>query len=144
MDKQLQILINSLKLCSGTKSYYKLVDDLEKALSKPTDTCPDCGGWDILTEPCPTCQNTDTPKDTEIYEKLEAIIKGLGYSFVEGNVEVSFVDGVLPPRFSYEVQFRTAEDVFAESIHSKEEKSEVLLSAGSLLDPIIPFEPYAG
>lgn len=77
-------------------------------------------------------------KETELIKLLIlAIVKGLGYSFVEGNVEVSFVDGVLPPRFSYQVQFRTAEDVFAESIKSVEEKSEVLLSAGSLLDPII-------
>ena len=49
-------------------------------------------------------------RDTELINLLIlAIVKGLGYSFVEGNVEVSFVDGVLPPRFSYEVQFRTAE-----------------------------------
>jgi hypothetical protein len=66
-----------------------------------------------------------------------AIVKGLGSSFVDGNVEVNFVDGILPPRFSYEIQFRTSEDVFAESIKGKEEESGVLLSAGSLLDPII-------
>lgn len=78
------------------------------------------------------------PQETELLElMILAIVKGLGSAFVEGNVEVSFNDGMLPPRFSYEVQFRTAEDVFAESIKGKEERSDVILSAGSLLDPIL-------
>ncbi|UCE13309.1 MAG: hypothetical protein JSV04_14125 [Candidatus Heimdallarchaeota archaeon] len=80
-----------------------------------------------------------TPKDTELTKLLlSAVVKGLGYSFIDSNVQVSFVEnGLLPLRFAYELQFRATEDVFAESIQPTKEKSEVLLSAGSLLEPIL-------
>ncbi|MHA1975131.1 MAG: hypothetical protein ACTSW1_19250 [Candidatus Hodarchaeales archaeon] len=70
---------------------------------------------------------------------LSSVVKGIGYSFLEANVEVSFPKKeLLPPRFTYEIQFRASEDVFAETFHTeKEEKSEVTLSAGSLLEPIL-------
>ncbi|MFX1282530.1 MAG: hypothetical protein ACFFB5_02705 [Promethearchaeota archaeon] len=81
-----------------------------------------------------------TEKDAELIKLLLlAIVKGLGYSFVESNVKVSFIENeLLPPRFAYELQFRASEDVFAESVQpTAEEKKEVLLSAGSLLNPIL-------
>jgi hypothetical protein len=80
-----------------------------------------------------------TAKEMELVKLLlTTIIKGIGYSFLSSNVQVKFVENaVLPPRFSYEIQFRAAEDVFAESIHTTKEKAEVLLSAGSLLRPIL-------
>lgn len=80
-----------------------------------------------------------TDKDTELIKLLlSTIVKGLGYSFIASNVKVSFVENeLLPPRFAYELQFRATEDVFAESIQPTKEKTEVLLSAGSLLNPIL-------
>ncbi|NHJ00978.1 MAG: hypothetical protein EAX86_02500 [Candidatus Heimdallarchaeota archaeon] len=70
-----------------------------------------------------------------------AIVKGLGYAFLQTAVEVKFVnDDLLPPRFSYEIQFRAAEDVFAESIktvETKDKEQRVTLSAGALLEPIL-------
>ncbi len=80
-----------------------------------------------------------TEKDAELIKLLlSAVIKGLGYSFIESNVQVSFVENeLLPPRFAYELQFRATEDVFAESIQPTKEKTKVLLSAGSLLEPIL-------
>ena len=79
-------------------------------------------------------------KDAELIKLLlTAVVKGLGASFIESNIQVSFVENeLLPPRFAYEIQFRSADDVFAESIQTtRKEKTEVLLSAGSLLDPIL-------
>ncbi len=80
-----------------------------------------------------------THKDSELIKLLLlAIVKGLGYSFINSNVEVAFLENeLLPPRFAYEIQFRAAEDVFAETIQPTKEKTEVLLSAGSLLEPIL-------
>ncbi len=80
-----------------------------------------------------------THKDSELIKLLLlAIVKGLGYSFIKSNVEVAFLENeLLPPRFAYEIQFRAAEDVFAETIQPTQEKAEVLLSAGSLLEPIL-------
>ncbi|MFX0014766.1 MAG: hypothetical protein ACFFB2_00800 [Promethearchaeota archaeon] len=80
-----------------------------------------------------------TEKDiTLIKLLLSAVVKGLGYSFIKSNVKVDFIeDELLPPRFAYEIQFRAVEDVFAESIQPTKEKTKVLLSAGSLLDPIL-------
>jgi len=70
---------------------------------------------------------------------LTSIVKGIGYSFIDANVEVSFIEGeLLPPRFSYEIQFRAAEDVFAESFQiKKEDQAEVTLPANTLLEPIL-------
>ncbi len=81
-----------------------------------------------------------TEKDTELIKLLlSAIVKGLGYSFIQSNVKVSFIENeLLPPRFAYELQFRASEDVFAESVQpTAKEKATVLLSAGSLLKPIV-------
>ena len=70
---------------------------------------------------------------------LTSIVKGIGYSFIDANVEVSFIDTEpLPPRFSYEIQFRAAEDIFAETFQTKkEEQAEVTLPANALLEPIL-------
>ncbi|MFW9855228.1 MAG: hypothetical protein ACFFFG_09205 [Candidatus Thorarchaeota archaeon] len=76
---------------------------------------------------------------------LLSIIKGIGYSFLKTKVRADFIEeGMIPPRFSYEIQFRASEDVFAETIHKTrdesdqpEEESDVLLSAGDLLSPIL-------
>ncbi|MFX0123134.1 MAG: hypothetical protein ACFFAE_05810 [Candidatus Hodarchaeota archaeon] len=80
-----------------------------------------------------------TDEDMELIKLLlSAVVKGLGYSFINSNVQVSFIeDELLPPRFAYEIQFRAVEDVFAESIQPTKEKAEVLISAGSLLSPIL-------
>ncbi len=80
-----------------------------------------------------------TDEDMELVKLLlSAVVKGLGFSFINSNVQVSFIEnGLLPPRFAYEIQFRAVEDVFAESIQPTKEKAEVLLSAGSLLSPIL-------
>lgn len=80
-----------------------------------------------------------TDEDMELIKLLlSAVVKGLGFSFINSNVQVSFIeDELLPPRFAYEIQFRAVEDVFAESIQPTKEKAEVLLSAGSLLSPIL-------
>ncbi|MHA2225000.1 MAG: hypothetical protein ACXAC8_07335 [Candidatus Hodarchaeales archaeon] len=78
-------------------------------------------------------------KDAKLVKLLlSALVKGLGHSFVGSNVQVDFIENqLLPPRFTYELQFRATEDVFAETIRPVEEKTEVLLSAGSLLEPIL-------
>ncbi|MFX1538202.1 MAG: hypothetical protein ACFFDI_28740 [Promethearchaeota archaeon] len=80
-----------------------------------------------------------TDEDMELIKLLlSAVVKGLGFSFINSNVQVSFIeDELLPPRFAYEIQFRAVEDVFAESIQPTKEKAEVALSAGSLLNPIL-------
>jgi len=80
-----------------------------------------------------------TKRDTELIKLLlSTVVKGIGYSFLKSNVQVTFMENtLLPPRFTYEIQFRAAEDVFAETIQPSEEKSEILLSTGSLLSPIL-------
>ncbi len=83
-----------------------------------------------------------TVKEEELVDLLIlAIVKGLGFAFLNTAVEVKFVhDELLPPRFAYEIQFRAAEDVFAESIkptESKDREQKVTLSAGALLEPIL-------
>ena len=80
-----------------------------------------------------------TEEDMELIKLLlTAVVKGLGFSFMNSNVQVSFIeDELLPPRFAYEIQFRAVEDVFAESIQPTKEKAKVTLSAGSLLNPIL-------
>ncbi|MHA1214678.1 MAG: hypothetical protein ACTSR2_05705 [Candidatus Hodarchaeales archaeon] len=82
---------------------------------------------------------TTDEEDQLIRLLLSAVVKGIGFSFIDANVEVSFPEKeLLPPRFSYEIHFRASEDVFAETFHKeKEEKSEVTLSAGSLLEPVL-------
>ncbi|MHA1940293.1 MAG: hypothetical protein ACW97P_01050 [Candidatus Hodarchaeales archaeon] len=66
------------------------------------------------------------------------VIKGLGQAFLDSNVQASFIDSeVLSPRFTYELQFRGAEDVFAEVIGTDEEIPGVTLSSKVLLDPIL-------
>lgn len=83
-----------------------------------------------------------TKRDTELVKLLlSTIVKGIGTTILNSSTQVNFIeDAVLPPRFTYELQFRASEDVFAETIQKvseDKEKSEFLLSAGSLLSPIL-------
>jgi hypothetical protein len=76
---------------------------------------------------------------------LLSVIRGIGFSFLKTKVRADFIEGgMLPPRFTYEIQFRALEDVFAETIQRAREESdqieeepEVLLSAGDLLSPVL-------
>lgn len=76
---------------------------------------------------------------------LLSVVKGIGFSFLKTKVRADFIDdSMLPPRFTYEIQFRASEDVFAETIQRArvesdqvEKEPEVLLTAGDLLSPIL-------
>jgi hypothetical protein len=66
------------------------------------------------------------------------VIKGLGQAFLDSPVQASFIESeVLSPRFTYELQFRATEDVFAEVIKTDEETPGVAISTKVLLDPIL-------
>ncbi|MFX0050367.1 MAG: hypothetical protein ACFE8U_03650 [Candidatus Hermodarchaeota archaeon] len=80
-----------------------------------------------------------TKRDTELIRLLlSTVVKGIGYSFLKTNVQVTFMENtLLPPRFTYEIQFRAAEDIFAETIQPAEEKGGMLISTGSLLSPVL-------
>ena len=76
---------------------------------------------------------------------LQSVVKGVGFFFLKTKVRADFIeDSMLPPRFTYLIQFRASEDVFAETIQRAREESdaiekepETLLSAGDLLSPIL-------
>jgi hypothetical protein len=69
---------------------------------------------------------------------LLIVVKGLGFAFMGTAVQASFMNlETLSPRFTYEIQFRAAEDVFAEVIGTEEEIPGVSLSITVLLDPIL-------
>ncbi len=69
---------------------------------------------------------------------LLIVVKGLGYTFMGTTVQASFISSeALSPRFTYEIQFRAVEDVFAEIIGTDEEIPGVSLSITVLLEPIL-------
>ena len=78
-------------------------------------------------------------KEEELVKKLIlTVVKGLGSAFMDSNIQASFVSSeLLSPRFTYEIQFRATEDVFAESIGTSEETPGVSLSLKVLLEPIL-------
>jgi len=78
-------------------------------------------------------------KEEKLVKKLIlTVVKGLGSAFMDSNVLSSFVSSeLLSPRFTYEIQFRATEDVFAESIGTSEDTPGVSLSLKLLLEPIL-------
>jgi hypothetical protein len=80
-----------------------------------------------------------TEVDQKLVESLLlTVVKGLGFSFIGGNVQISYISSEkLSPRFTYGIQFRAAEDVFAETIGTSEDTPGVTLSIGALLEPIL-------
>ncbi|MHA1975521.1 MAG: hypothetical protein ACW98I_01340 [Candidatus Hodarchaeales archaeon] len=69
---------------------------------------------------------------------LLIVVKGLGFAFMGTNVQASFTSSeALSPRFTYEIQFRATEDVFAEVIGTEEDIPGVSLSITVLLEPIL-------
>ncbi len=69
---------------------------------------------------------------------LLIVVKGLGFAFMGTSVKASFITSeTLSPRFTYEIQFRATEDVFAEVIGTEEEIPGVSLSISVLLEPIL-------
>ncbi len=69
---------------------------------------------------------------------LLIVARGLGFSFIESRARASFLTSdKLTPRFTYGIQFRAAEDVFAEVMGTSEETPGVTLSIGVLLEPIL-------
>jgi hypothetical protein len=80
-----------------------------------------------------------TVKEESLVKKLIlTVVKGLGSAFMDSNVEASFVSSeLLSPRFTYEIQFRATEDVFAESIGTSEDTPGVSLTLKVLLEPIL-------
>jgi len=82
---------------------------------------------------------SSSEEEEKLVKKLILIVvKGLGSAFMDSNVQTSFVSSeLLSPRFTYEIQFRAIEDVFAESIGTSEDTPGVSLSLKVLLEPIL-------
>jgi hypothetical protein len=80
-----------------------------------------------------------TEKEEKLVKRLIlTVVKGLGSAFMNSNIQVSFISSeILSPRFTYEIQFRATEDVFAESIGTSEDTPGVSLSLKVLLEPIL-------
>ena len=69
---------------------------------------------------------------------LLIVARGLGFSFIESRARASFLTSdKLTPRFTYGIQFRAEEDVFAEVMGTPEGTPGVTLSIGALLEPIL-------
>jgi hypothetical protein len=78
-------------------------------------------------------------EEEELVRSLILIVtKGLGFSFLESNTQTSFLPTEeLSPRFTYGIQFRAVEDIFADVIGTPEETPGVKLSISVLLEPIL-------
>ncbi len=83
-------------------------------------------------------RSTSEKEELLVRRLILTVVKGLGHAFMDSNVQASFVTSeLLSPRFTYEIQFRATEDVFAESIGTSEDTPGVSLSLKVLLEPIL-------
>lgn len=83
-------------------------------------------------------RSTSEEEEKLVKQLILTVVKGLGSAFMDSTVNSSFVSSeLLSPRFTYEIQFRAVEDVFAESIGTSEDTPGVSLSLKVLLEPIL-------
>lgn len=83
-------------------------------------------------------RSTTEKEELLVRRLILTVVKGLGHAFMDSNVQATFVSSeLLSPRFTYEIQFRAIEDVFAESIGTSEDTPGVSLSLKVLLEPIL-------
>ena len=83
-------------------------------------------------------RSTSEMEERLVKKLILIVVKGLGSAFMDSTVKTSFVSSeLLSPRFTYEIQFRAVEDVFAESLGTSEDTPGVSLSLKVLLEPIL-------